>query len=356
MGSETPEGNCLAWAAKDTSGVLSPFKFSRRAVGSDDISVKITHCGICYGDVMWSRNLFAGLTKYPLVPGHEISGIVQEVGANVTRWKVGDRVGVASYVNSCRNCEMCDQYMEYHCVKGRTLIHNGIDVDGSITRGGYSTFVVVHERYVFRIPDNYPADLAAPLLCAGICVYAPMVQHNMTKPGRKLGVIGLGGLGHLAVIFGKFWGLEVTVFSTSPWKKDSALNELKADRFVLSSDEEQMKSMVKSLDCIIDCASEDHPLDPYIVCLKATGVFVVTGAPPEMKFNPLHIILGKTTIAGYAVDGTKITQEMLDFCAENKIYPIIETIPIQKAYEAHEKIIKKEVKYRFVIDIENSLK
>ncbi|GAB4858578.1 hypothetical protein Ancab_010052 [Ancistrocladus abbreviatus] len=356
MSSDSAEGNCRGWAAKDISGLLSPFKFHRRAIGNDDISIKITHCGVCYGDIMWSRNLFGGVTKYPVVPGHEISGIVQEVGANVRRWKVGDLVGVACYVNSCRNCEMCDQYLEYHCVNGRTNTHNGIDVDGSITRGGYSTFIVVHERYVFRIPDNYPPDLAAPLLCAGVSVYGPLVEHNMTQPGTKLGVVGLGGLGHMAVIFGKFWGLEVIVFSTSPWKKDSALNKLKADRFVLSSDQEQMKCMVKSLDCIIDCASEDHPLDPYLLCLKPTGVYIVSGAPPVMKLNPLLIINGKITVAGHAVGGTKITQEMLNFCAENKIYPAIQTIPIQQVYEAHEKIIKKEVKFRYVIDIENSVK
>ncbi|GAB2293932.1 cinnamoyl-Coa reductase [Dionaea muscipula] len=236
------DGNCLAFAAKDRSGVLTPLRFNRRAVGSDDVAIKITHCGICYGDVLWSRDRFAGRTKYPFVPGHEISGTVKEVGANVTRFKVGDRVGLGSYVNSCRDCEYCNQFLEYHCAKGVTLAHNGVDVDGTITKGGYSTFTVVHERYVFKIPDSYPLEFAAPLLCAGICSYAPMKQHKMDKqPGKSLGVIGLGGLGHMAVKFGKFWGLHVTVFSTTESKRDDALNALGADSFVLMSDTHQIK-------------------------------------------------------------------------------------------------------------------
>ncbi|GAB2227589.1 hypothetical protein Drorol1_Dr00009414 [Drosera rotundifolia] len=349
------DGNCLAFAAKDKSGVLTPLRFNRRAVGSDDVAIKITHCGICYGDVLWSRDRFAGRTKYPFVPGHEIAGKIQEVGANVTRFKVGDHVGLGSYVNSCRDCEYCNQFLEYHCAKGVTLAHNGVDVDGTITKGGYSTFTVVHERYVFKIPDNYPLEFAAPLLCAGVCVYAPMKEHKMDQAGKSLGVIGLGGLGHMAVKFGKFWGLNVTVFSTTESKRDAALNELKADKFVLMSDVSTLKTMVKSLDFIIDAAAEDHPLDPYILLLKAKGVYVVVGAPDEMKFSPLYVILGRTTIAAFAVDGTKITQEMFEFCAENKIYPMIETIPIQYAAEAHDRLLKKDVKFRFVIDIEKSL-
>ncbi|GMH29596.1 hypothetical protein Nepgr_031439 [Nepenthes gracilis] len=362
MASETAidEGNCLAYAARDSSGVLSPFKFNRRAVGSDDVSIRIAHCGLCYGDVLWSRNWFQGRTKYPLVPGHEIAGYIKEVGANVQRFKVGDRVGIGSCVNSCRECKLCKSFLEYHCEKGRTLAHNDIDIDGSITRGGYSTFVVVHERYVFKIPDSYPLEFAAPLLCAGISIWAPMKEYKMDQqPGKRLGVIGLGGVGHMAVKFGKFFGLNVTVISTSIWKKDDALTSLGADQFVLSSNEHEMKAITKSLDFIIDTRSDNHPsesLDPYLVLLKNTGVYVIKGAPTQIKFNPLHLILGRMTIAGFVIDGTKITHEMLDFCAEHKIYPIIETIPIQYVNEAHDRIMKKDVKYRFVIDIENSLK
>ncbi|KAK7834721.1 putative cinnamyl alcohol dehydrogenase 1 [Quercus suber] len=319
MSSLTAKDDCLAWAARDPSGVLSPYNFSRRAVGSDDVSLKITHCGICYADLIWTRN-FHGDSKYPVVPGHEIAGIVKEVGSNVHHFKVGDHVGVGTYVNSCRSCEYCNDGQEVHCVKGSVYTFNAVDADGSITKGGYSSYIVAHERYCFRIPENYPLASAAPLLCAGITVYSPMVHHKMNQPGKSLGVIGLGGLGHMAVKFGKAFGLNVTIFSTSISKKEEALTLLGANRFVVSSDQEQMKALAKSFDFIIDTAS------------------------------------GNKTISGSVTGGTKVTQEMIDFCAAHKIYPNIEVIPIQYANEALERLIKKDVKYRFVIDIENSLK
>ncbi|PKI44612.1 hypothetical protein CRG98_034967 [Punica granatum] len=240
MSSERKSDNCLGWAARDESGFLSPFNFERRAVGDDDVSVKITHCGICYADVFFTRNKI-GTAKYPMVPGHEIVGIVKEVGANVGKFKVGDHVGVGTYLNSCRDCEYCNESLEVHCSKGIVMTFDGTDVDGTPTKGGYSEFIVAHERYCYQIPENYPMELAAPLLCAGITVYTPMVRHKMnTQPGKSLGVIGLGGLGHMAVKFGKAFGLKVTVLSTSMSKKDDALTLLGADRFVLSSDKEEM--------------------------------------------------------------------------------------------------------------------
>ncbi|KAK2981966.1 hypothetical protein RJ640_019186 [Escallonia rubra] len=347
--------NCLGWAARDPSGFLSPYKFNRRVIGDDDVSVSITHCGVCYADVAWTRNRM-GHSKYPLVPGHEIVGTVKEVGSNVQRFKVGDHVGVGTYVNSCRECEYCDDGLEVYCSKGAVYTFDGIDADGSITKGGYSTFIVVHERYCFKIPENYPLALAAPLLCAGITVYSPMMRHKMNQPGKSLGVIGLGGLGHLAVKFGKAFGLEVTVFSTTISKKDEALNLLGADKFVVSSDEEQMVALAKSLDFILNTASGDIPFDPYMSLLKTAGVLVLVGFPSEVKFNPASLILGMKTVSGSVTGGTKETQEMLDFCASSKIYPEIEIVPIQYANEALERMIKKDVKYRFVIDIENSLK
>ncbi|GAB2277518.1 cinnamoyl-Coa reductase, variant 3 [Dionaea muscipula] len=356
MTSESGTENCLGWAAKDPSGLLSPYKFTRRAVGSEDVSLKITHCGVCYADVVWTRNKH-GDSKYPLVPGHEIVGIVQEVGRNVERFRVGDHVGVGTYVNSCQDCEFCDDGLEVHCVKGSVFTFNGVDVDGSITKGGYSSYIVVHERYCFRIPENYPLELAAPLLCAGITVYAPMIRHKMNqRPGKSLGVIGLGGLGHMAVKFGKAFGLNVTVFSTSISKKDEALTILGADRFVISSDERQMKGLAKSLDFIIDTASGDHPVEPYMWLLKTTGVLVLVGFPSKVEFGPASLILGMKTVTGSLTGGTRETQEMLDFCAANGVYPKVEVIPIQYASEALERLIKKDVKYRFVIDVENSLK
>uniref|UniRef100_A0A2N9GPX1 Enoyl reductase (ER) domain-containing protein n=1 Tax=Fagus sylvatica TaxID=28930 RepID=A0A2N9GPX1_FAGSY len=356
MSSLSANENCLGWASRDASGVLSPYKFSRRTLRSDDVSVKITHCGVCYADLAWCRNAH-GDSKYPLVPGHEIVGIVKEVGSNVDRFKVGDHVGVGTYVNSCRDCDYCNDEQEVYCEKGPVVTFNGVDDDGSITKGGYSSYIVVLERYCFKIPDNYPLASAAPLLCAGLTVYAPMVRHKMNQqPGKSLGVIGLGGLGHMAVKFGKAFGLNVTILSTSISKKEEALSLLGADRFVVSSDQEQMKATAKSLDFIIDTASGDHPFDPYMSLLKTGGVLVLVAFPSEVKFSPASLNIGMKTISGSVTGGTKVTQEMIDFCAAHEVYPNIEIIPIQNVNEAHERLIKRDVRYRFVIDIENSLK
>ncbi|XAR70078.1 hypothetical protein NMG60_11026817 [Bertholletia excelsa] len=355
MSSASADENCLGWAARDASGILSPYKFSRRIVGHDDVSLTITHCGVCYADVAWTRNIL-GHSKYPLVPGHEIVGIVREVGSNVNRFKVGDHVGVGTYINSCRECDYCNDGLEVHCLKGAIFTFDSIDVDGTVTKGGYSSHIVVHERYCFRIPEKYPLALAAPLLCAGITVYSPMVRHNMNQPGKSLGVIGLGGLGHLAVKFGKAFGLHVTVFSTSPSKKEEALILLGADKFVLSSDEQQMTALDQSFDFIINSASGDIPFNPYLSLLKTAGIFVLVGFPSEVKFSPGNLIMGMKTICGSVTGGTKQTQEMLDFCAAHKIYPEIEIIPIQYANEALERLTKRDVKYRFVIDIASSLR
>ncbi|KAG6644918.1 hypothetical protein CIPAW_08G085700 [Carya illinoinensis] len=344
MGSSRAIEDCLGWAARDESGVLSPYKFSRRAVGGDDVSIKITHCRVCYGDVFWTRNKY-GDAKYPVVPGHEIAGIVKEIGSNVRGFKVGDHVGVGFYVSSCRDCPFCNDALEVHCEKGAVHTFNGIDIDGTITKGGYSNYTVVHERYCYKIPDSYPLASAAPLLCAGITVYSPMIRYKMNEPGKSLGVIGLGGLGHMAVKFGKTFGLNVTVFSTSISKRGEALS-LNVDKFALT----------KSFDFIIDTASGDHPFDAYMSLLKTAGVLVLVGAPSEVKVSPASLLLGMKTITGSQVGGTKDTREMINICATHKIYPEIEVIPIQYVNEAIERLIKSDVKYRFVIDIENSLK
>ncbi|XP_059441681.1 probable cinnamyl alcohol dehydrogenase 1 [Corylus avellana] len=355
MSSLSAKDDCLGWAARDVSGVLSPYNFSRRDLGSDDVSINITHSGVCYADVIWTRNKH-GDSKYPLVPGHEIAGIVKEVGSNVHRFKVGDHVGVGTYVNSCRDCEYCNDGLEVVCAKGSVFTFKGVDADGTITKGGYSSYILVHERYCFRIPDNYRLASTAPLLCAGITVYGPMVRHKMNQPGKSLGVIGLGGLGHMPVKFGKAFGLNVTVLSTSLSKKEEALSLLGADRFVVSSDQEEMKALAMSFDFIVDTASSDHPFDPYMSLLKISGVLVLVGFPSEVKFSPANLNRGWRTISGSVTGGTKVTQEMIDFYAAHKIYPNIEVIPIQYANEALERLIKKDVKYQFVIDIENSLK
>lgn len=355
MSSKDAGTDCLGWAARDASGVLSPYKFSRRTLGNDDVFIKITHCGVCYADVIWTRNKL-GDSKYPLVPGHEIAGIVQKIGSSVNRFNVGDHVGVGTYVNSCQDCQYCNDGLEVHCMKGSVSTFNWVDVDGTITKGGYSSNIVVHERYCFMIPKSYPLASAAPLLCAGITVYSPMMRHKMNQPGKSLGVIGLGGLGHMAAKFGKAFGLNVTIFSSSASKKEEAYSLLGADNFVVSSDQEQMRALAKSLDFIIDTASGDHPFDPYMSLLKTAGVLVLVGFPSEVKFSPASLNLGMRSISGSITGGTKETQEMIDFCAANKIYPNIEVIPIDYINEALQRVINKDVKYRFVIDIENSLK
>ncbi|KAK9073120.1 hypothetical protein SSX86_007443 [Deinandra increscens subsp. villosa] len=355
MTSDVGNENCLGWAARDPSGFLSPYKFNRRDVGVDDISITITHCGVCYADVSWTRNK-QGHSKYPLVPGHEIVGLVKSVGSNVQRFKIGDHIGVGTYVNSCRVCEYCNDGLEVQCSKGAVLTFDGIDTDGTVTKGGYSSHIVVHERYCFKIPQNYPLASAAPLLCAGITVWTPMMGHKMNQPGKSLGVIGLGGLGHMAVKFAKSFGLKVSVFSTSVSKKDEALNLLKADNFIISSNQEEMKAMEKSLDFIINTASGDIPFDQYLSLLKSGGVLALVGFPSEVKFHPASLNLGMKSISGSITGGTKQTQEMLNYCASHEIYPNIEIVPIQYANEALERLIKKDIKYRFVIDIANSLK
>ncbi|CAL9030637.1 unnamed protein product, partial [Prunus brigantina] len=272
-----------------------------RALGTDDVSIKITHCGVCHADVIWTRNQH-GDSKYPVVPRHEIAGIVKEVGSNVQRFKVGDHMGVGIHVNSCRDCEYCNDRF------------NGVDP--------------VILLYCFNIPENCPLASAAPLLCAGITVYASMVRHKMNQHG------------HMAVKFGKAFGLNVTIVSTSISKKEEALSQLGADNFVVSSDRNQMKALVKSVDFIIDIASGDHPFDPYMELLKLVEFWSY----------------GMKTISGSVTGGTKDIQEMIDFCASNGIHPMIEIIPIQSASEAIERLLKSVVIYRFAIDIENSLK
>ncbi|PKA46571.1 putative cinnamyl alcohol dehydrogenase 1 [Apostasia shenzhenica] len=355
MAAESETGDCFGWAARDTSGFLSPYRFSRRAPRDDDVCLRITHCGVCYADVVWTRN-FMNNTNYPVVPGHEIVGVVSSIGSVVSQLKIGDIVGVGTYVDSCRNCEYCNACKENKCVLGVTHTFNGIDKDGTVTKGGYSSYIVVHQRYCFKIPDGYPPESAAPLLCAGITVYAPMMHHKMNQPGKSLGVIGLGGLGHMAVKFGKAFGLKVIVFSTSASKKKEALEILGADEFVVSSDQQHMQSWSNSIDFIIDTASGPHPFDPYMSLLKTEGTLVLVGFPGEIRLQPASLNFGSKSISGSLVGGTKEIKEMLEFCASNKVYPKIEVIPVTYVNEALERLIKKDIQYRFVIDIEKSLK
>jgi cinnamyl-alcohol dehydrogenase len=353
---EPKEGfDCIGYAAHDESGFLKPFKFKRRNSGPDDVVFRVTHCGICYADVIWTRN-FLNDVQYPVVPGHEIVGVVTKVGSNVSNFKVGERVGVGYCAMSCLHCDSCKEGMDSMCVNFPTRVFNAVDVDGTITRGGFSNIMQAHQRFVVKIPDALPSDVAAPLLCAGATVYGPMKRLGMNKPGKKLGVVGLGGVGHIGVLFGKAFGLHVTVFSTSSSKKDEALGVLGADAFVLSKDEEAMKAQHNTLDFIINAASGSIPLDPYLLALKQEGVLVIVGAGAEAKFSPHNVFMRKFITGSSGGGGAKNVQEMLDFVAEKRVFPLIETINIDCVNEAINRIVQNDVRYRFVIDIENSLK
>ncbi|KAF5480687.1 hypothetical protein F2P56_001418 [Juglans regia] len=344
----------FGWAARDSSGVLSPFHFSRRENGEEDVTIKILYCGVCHSDLHIVKNDW-GFTRFPVVPGHEIVGVVTKTGKNVKKFKVGDRVGVGVLVGSCKKCDSCQQDLENYCPQV-IFTYNSLYHDGTITYGGYSDVVVVEERFVLRFPDNLPPDAGAPLLCAGITVYSPMKYYGMTEPGKHLGVAGLGGLGHVAVKFGKAFGLRVTVISTSPKKEDEAINRLGADAFLVSSDPAKLKAAMGTMDYIIDTVSAVHPLAPLLGLLKVNGKLVTLGLPEKPLELPIFpLVLGRKLVGGSDVGGMKETQEMLDFCAEHGIASDIELIRMEDVNKAMERLAKSDVRYRFVIDVANSL-
>ncbi|XVF15318.1 hypothetical protein REPUB_Repub09cG0141200 [Reevesia pubescens] len=352
---EEHPNKAFGWAARDTSGVLSPFKFSRRATGEKDVAFKVLYCGICHSDLHMVKNEW-GTSIYPLVPGHEIVGEVTEVGSKVQKFKVGDRVGVGTFVGSCHSCNDCANNLEVYCPK-ILLTYGAKYYDGSITYGGYSDTMVANEHFIVRIPDNLPFDAAAPLLCAGITVYSPLRHYGLDKPDLHIGVVGLGGLGHMAVKFAKAFGVEVTVISTSPNKKKEALENLGADSFLVSRDQDQLQAAIGTLDGIIDTVSAQHPLMPLLGLLKTDGKLVLVGAPEKpLDLPAFSLILGRKLVGGSGTGGMKETQEMVDFAAKHSIKPDIEVIAIDYVNTAMERLLKADVKYRFVIDIGNTLK
>ncbi|KAL6959555.1 8-hydroxygeraniol dehydrogenase [Sarracenia purpurea var. burkii] len=345
----------FGWAARDTSGVLSPFKFSRRATSDEDVRFKVLYCGICHSDLHCVKNEW-GISKYPILPGHEVVGTVTEVGSKVQKFKVGDKVGVGCMVGACHSCDSCEKSLENYCPK-MILTYNSPYYDGTITYGGYSDHMVANERYIVRIPDNLPLDYAAPLLCAGITTYSPLRYFGLDKPGMSIGVVGLGGLGHVAVKFAKAFGTKVTVISTSIGKKKEAIEILGADSFLVSTDPAQMQAALGTLDGIIDTVSAVHALLPLIGLLKYHGKLVMVGAPEKPLELPVFpLLVGRKSVAGSSIGGMKETQEMIDFAAKHNIKPEIEVIPIDYLNTAMERLAKADVKYRFVIDVANTLK
>ncbi|CAA7044816.1 unnamed protein product [Microthlaspi erraticum] len=353
---KSPDRNeAFGWAANDKSGVLSPFHFSRRENGDNDVTVKILFCGVCHSDLHIIRNEW-GNARYPIIPGHEIVGIATKVGKNVTGFKEGDRVGVGVIIGSCQSCDSCHQDLENYCPQV-VYTYNSPSSDGTRNQGGYSDKIVVDHRFVLRFPDGLPSDSGAPLLCSGITVYSPMKYYGMAEgKGKHLGVSGLGGLGHIAVKIGKAFGLKVTVISRSPEKEREAIDKLGADSFLVTSDSQKMKDAIGTMDFVLDTVSADHSLMPLFSLLKVNGKLVTVGLPEKPLLLPVFpLAAGRKMVGGSMIGGMKETQEMLDFCAKHNIVADIELIKMSDINSAMERLVKSDVRYRFVIDVANSL-
>jgi len=341
---ETP-----AFAAMSPKSKLAPFSIQRREPGPHDVLIDILYCGVCHSDIHQARDEWGGAI-FPMVPGHEIIGKVVVTGSDVKKWKVGDIVGVGCFVDSDRTCEACKAGEEQYCEGGMTLTYNSYERDGKTpTYGGYSTRIAVDENYVLRIPEGIPLERAAPLLCAGITTYSPL-KHFGLKKGDKLAVVGLGGLGHMAVKFGRAMGAHVTVLSHSPGKRDDAL-ALGAHDFLSTKDENAFKDNAGRFDFIIDTVSAQHDYNAYLGLLRRDGIMVLVGVPDPTPVAAPSLIMKRRTLSGSLIGGIRETQEMLDFCAEHGVASDVEVIRIQDINEAYESVLKSDVRYRFVIDI-----
>jgi uncharacterized zinc-type alcohol dehydrogenase-like protein len=337
-----------AYAAPSATGPLGPSSIDRRDVGPNDVLIDIKYAGICHSDIHFARGEW-GEIQYPIVPGHEIAGIVAEVGSEVTRHAAGDRVGVGCMVNSCGDCRPCREGEEQYCVPGNTQTYGSVDRDGTITQGGYSTHIVVTEDFVVRIPDGIGLDEAAPLLCAGITTYSPLNRWQ-AGPGKRVAVVGFGGLGHMAVKIAHAMGAEVTVLSQSLRKQEDGLR-LGADHYYATSDRDTFRELRQSFDLIINTVSAEIDANRFLSLLDVHGTMVSVGAPPQPLPVSVFSLLGKgRSWAGSLIGGIAETQEMLDFCAEHGIGAEIETIEAGQINEAWERVLNSDVRYRFVID------
>jgi uncharacterized zinc-type alcohol dehydrogenase-like protein len=349
----TKEGLMKDVKARALSGPKEAFQkttIDRRELGPKDVLIEIKYAGICHSDIHTGRQEWSEI-EYPFVPGHEIAGIVAEVGAEVTKHKVGDRVGVGCMVDSCRKCENCKKGLEQFCLNGSVSTYNGVNKygTGERTQGGYSTHIVVTEDFVLKIPEGIALENAAPLLCAGITTYSPL-RHWQAGPGKKVAVIGLGGLGHMTVKLAHAMGAEVTVLSRTLSKKDDGL-KLGADHYYATEDEETFKQLRRSFDLIINTVSAKLDVDKFLDLLAADGALVNVGAPPEpLSLNVFSLIGGRRSFAGSLIGGIAETQEMLDFCAEQALSAEIELINADEIDKAWERVLSSDVRYRFVID------
>jgi alcohol dehydrogenase (NADP+) len=348
----SPMITCHGYAAQTSTSPLSPFQFKRRDPGANDILIDIVYCGVCHSDIHQVRDEWGGST-FPMVPGHEIVGRVSAVGSNVKKFKTGDLAGVGCLVDSCRTCSACHEGLENYCENGFVGTYNSMEKDGvTPTYGGYSDKIVVDENFALKVPSTLKLEGVGPLLCAGITTYSPL-RHWKVKAGQKVGVVGLGGLGHMAVKFAHAFGCHTVVFTTSPNKKADALR-LGANEVVLSKNADEMKAHVNSFHFILDAVAAPHDINAYVELLKRDGTMVLVGLPDKApELQPFNLILGRRAVAGSVIGGIPETQEMLDFCGKHEITSDVEVIPIQKVNEAYERTIRGDVKYRFVIDMKS---
>ena len=337
------------YAAQSPTTDLTPWNFERRELGPNDVQINIAYCGVCHSDLHQIKNdWFPGI--FPMVPGHEIVGTIIKTGSSVKKFKTGELAGVGCMVDSCRICNNCKDGIEQYCENGNVGTYNGMGKDGVPTYGGYSDNIVVHEDFVLHISDKLSLAAVAPLLCAGITTYSPL-RHWKVGKGHKLAVLGLGGLGHMAVKFGVAFGADVTVLSTSASKEEAA-KALGAHHFIVTKDEAQAASVKNSFDFILDTVSAEHDMNMYLGMLKTNGVHICVGAPSNPhKISAFALIGGRKSVAGSGIGGIAETQEMLDYCAEHNIVSDIEMIDIKDITESYARMLKGDVRYRFVIDV-----
>ncbi len=344
--------NTKGYAAYSPTEEIKPFDFDRREVGPNDVKIEIDYCGVCHSDIHTAHNDW-GMSMYPIVPGHEIVGHVTAIGSEVTNHKVGDLVAVGCMVDSCRECASCKDDLEQFCMKGMVMTYGSPDpVMGGVTHGGYSTQIVVNDYFVLKVSDKLDVKAVAPLLCAGITTYSPL-KHWEVGPGQKVGVIGLGGLGHMGVKFAAALGAEVIMITTSP-EKGADAKRLGASDVIVSTDPDQMAAHAGSFDFLLNTVPVAHDINPYLPLLKNDRTMVLVGATP-VDVHSMGLIFGRKNVAGSLIGGIKETQEMLDFCAEHNIVSDIEMINMDEINDAWDRVMKSDVKYRFVIDM-NSLR
>ncbi|GAB4852872.1 cinnamoyl-Coa reductase [Ancistrocladus abbreviatus] len=353
MGTERSERTTIGWAARDPSGILSPYTYTLRETREEDVFIKVICCGICHTDLHQAKNDL-GMSHYPMVPGHEVVGEVLEVGSGVSRFKVGDIVGVGCIVGCCKKCHPCLSDEEQYCSK-KIWSYNDVYTDGQPTQGGFAASMVVDQKFAVKIPEGMALVQAAPLLCAGVTIYSPLKHFGLTKSGLRGGILGLGGVGHMGVKIAKAMGHHVTVLSSSDKKRGEALDHLGADEYLVSSDANKMQELTESLDYIIDTVPVFHPLEPYLSLLKLNGKLILMGViNTPLQFMSPVVMLGRKSITGSFIGSMKEIEEALQWCKEKDLTSQIEIVKMDYINEAFERLEKNDVRYRFVVDVAGS--